>query len=196
MFGETIFTAIVGVLAFAATNLDDLVVLTAYLAAGRVTRSEAIRGQVAGMAAVMALSMVGAMGTVLIPPRLLPWLGLLPVGIGLSHLWRAWIFWRSGAPKETKPPSRRNASAGTLTIALLVLANSGDNLGVYIPLFSAQSFLMSGVQIALALGMAALWAAFAAALVNHPKLGAPLRQIAAWLLPWVLIGIGVLILLP
>jgi cadmium resistance protein CadD (predicted permease) len=80
-------------------------------------------------------------------------------------------------------------------VALLTVSHGGDNIGVDVALFSAQSIFMDGVQIAVALGMAVLWGRLCAALIAHPSLGAPFRRAGPWLLPWVLIGLGVLILM-
>jgi cadmium resistance protein CadD (predicted permease) len=201
--GELVFTVVVAVLAFAATHLDDLLVLTGSLAAGRVTSRDALRGQVIGTGALMVVSCAAALGTILIPPGWHHWLGLLPLGVGLRHLYVSATSWlkerkRNKHPHAAKsaPPSVVPPRSGILVVALLALANGGDNLAVYTALFNAQTFLMSGVTILVGMAMAAVWAAFASALAHHPVLGIPIRKVGPWLLPWVLVGLGVLILLP
>jgi cadmium resistance protein CadD (predicted permease) len=198
--GEIVATTILGVLAFTATNLDDLAVLTAYLAAKRVTMRQAARGQVAGMVLVMGLSAAAALGAVWIPAAWLHWIGLLPLAIGAKQLIQSLRRAIAGLPSPVDPPVPRARGvrvwSGEATIAALVVANSGDNLGVYAALFTAQSPFLSAIQIFVALAMAAGWAWLAARLVDHPTLGAPLRRGAPWALPWVLIllGLGIVLL--
>ena len=43
--------------------------------------------------------------------------------------------------------------------------------------------------------MTALWCALAHWLVNHPTLGAPIRRYGHRILPFVLIGVGVMVML-
>lgn len=198
MFAEAIFTVIVGLLAFAATNLDDLVLLIAYLAAGRLTRQSATGGQLLGTAVLMAVSAAAALGTVLIPPEWYHWLGLLLIAVGIRQVVQSVRRWRAGALELQVPRTHAPASArrGSAFLALMVVANGGDNLGVYTTLLAANRLEMGVLLIAMTLGLAVLWVRLAAAIVAHPTLGAPVRRAAPWVLPWVLIGLGLLILIP
>jgi cadmium resistance protein CadD (predicted permease) len=224
MFGETLFAAVVGVLAFAATNLDGLFLVMLLLAMGRVTRGEAAWGQVLGTAALMALSFAGGVGTALVPNEWHHLLGLIPLGVGIKQLYDSWHKKRPAMntaavdnPAELAPTILRRllspadlqartgpelahvdaiGRSGLVLIALLTIAHGGDNLGVYIALFASQSIAMDGLQVAIALGMAWLWGRLSAALVTHRWIGGPLRTSGPWLLPWVLIALGVLILIP
>jgi cadmium resistance protein CadD (predicted permease) len=212
---EAIFSGIVGVLAFAATNLDGLFLVMVLLASGKVSRGEAVWGQVAGTAVLMALSMAGAAGTVLLPPEWNHWLGVLPLAVGVKQLWDSWRARRPeftverdlahpgrGAPKIplerilAKTRSDAAGGSGLLLVALTTVGHGGDNIGVYVALFTAQPLAMDALQTAIALLMAVLWGRLTAALIAHPTLGAPLRRAGPWLLPWVLIALGVLILWP
>jgi len=213
--GEAIFAVIVGVLAFAATNLDGLFLVMVLLAAGKISRGEAVWGQVAGTAALMALSVAGAAGTVLLPPEWNHWLGALPLAVGVKQLWDSW---RARRPEFTlegdlahpervgpkipldrilaKTRSDAAGGSGLLLVTLTTIGHGGDNIGVYVALFTAQPWAMDAIQIGVALGMAVAWGRLTAALIAHPTLGAPLRRAGPWLLPWVLIALGVLILWP
>jgi cadmium resistance protein CadD (predicted permease) len=213
MVAEALVSAFVGVLAFVATNLDGLFLVMVTLASGKISRGEAVWGQVIGTAVLMGLSLAGAIGTILVPNEWHHLLGAIPLAIGIKQLVDSWRVRRpavklsSGlAPDAPAVPVvepgklLHNARldtlgrSGTLLVALLTVSHGGDNIGVYVALFSAQSFFLDGVQILVALGMAVLWGRLCAALIAHPRLGAPFRRAGPWLLPWVLIGLGVLIL--
>jgi cadmium resistance protein CadD (predicted permease) len=201
MTDNVFLAAVQGVLAFVATNLDDLAVLVAYLASGRVTRGQAVAGQVVGMGLVLALSAAVAFGAGWVPVEWLRWIGLLPLAIGIKQLGQALLRWRRGTDStspaispDSTPLGGGGPWSGIATIALLVLANGGDNASVYTALFAGQSWMLSSVQIAAALILAGVWVGLAAWLVGHHTMGAPVRPVAPWILPWILIGLGVWIL--
>ena len=212
MLVDTLVSIVVGVLAFIATNLDGLFLVMVVLAAGRISRGEAVWGQVAGTAALMAISAAGALGTMLVPNEWHHLLGLIPLAIGIKQLVDSWrskrpssrlsagVGGRASDPaldaSQILPNTRIDtlSRSGTLLVALLTVSHGGDNIGVYVALFTAESLPMIGVLVLVALGMAVLWGRLCAALIAHPSMGAPLRRAGPWLMPWVLIGLGALIL--
>ena len=80
-----------------------------------------------------------------------------------------------------------------VAVALVTVANGGDNLGVYIPVFSREPSSIPVVVTVFAL-MTAVWCLAGHWFVNHPVLGARVRQYGHLALPFVLIGLGVHIL--
>ena len=72
-------------------------------------------------------------------------------------------------------------------------ANGGDNLGVYIPVFARDLGLVP-VSAAVFAVMTAVWCVVGRALVTHRLVAATMRRLAASLLPYVLIGLGLWIL--
>jgi hypothetical protein len=78
---------------FTVTNIDDLVLLAPFFgqAAGRgggVPR--VVLGQYLGFIGIMAVAVAGALGAGLLPESVLPYLGLLPLALGLRAAWRLW----------------------------------------------------------------------------------------------------------
>ena len=181
---ETIAEAVLaGAAAFAATNLDDLLLLIAFFAAGSYRARDVVLGQYAGIGLLFAASAAASLVSLVIPASQLSLLGLLPVLIGLQQLFA------TGAPEETVP-----ASAGFLSVAAVTVANGGDNIGVYMPLFatsSAQAICAIGAVFA---AMTALWCLAARWLVQHPAAAASIRRYGPKAMPFVLIGIGLRIL--
>ena len=80
-----------------------------------------------------------------------------------------------------------------IAVALVTMANGGDNLGVYIPVFSREPAWVP-VYAAVFAVMTALWCAAGYWLVNHPIIGARIRKYGHVALPFVLIGLGLHIL--
>lgn len=82
-----------------------------------------------------------------------------------------------------------------LSVSAVTMANGGDNLAVYTPLFSIRRPWEGGCLAAVFLLMTGLWCATAHRLICHPAVGPPLRKYGRFLLPWVLMAIGLYILL-
>lgn len=80
-----------------------------------------------------------------------------------------------------------------IAVALTTIANGGDNLSVYIPLFSRELAWVPLYAIVFAI-MTALWCGAGYWLVHHPIVGARIRQYGHVALPFVLLGLGLYIL--
>ena len=169
--------------AFAATNLDDLLLLVAWFAAGYRAR-DIVLGQYAGIGALFAASLAASMVALVVPADQLRWLGVIPVGFGVR------MFLVSGARQEPPPPA-----TGLLAVTAVTVANGADNLGVYIPLFATSSAADIAVLGAVFAAVTALWCLAARWVARHPAAGAPLRRHGPRAVPWALIGIGLWILL-
>lgn len=79
-------------------------------------------------------------------------------------------------------------------VAATTVANGGDNLGVYIPLFAAAppgALVVWGATFAVLTG---LWCAAAAAIVDRPAARRAIDRFGHRLVPWALVAIGVWIL--
>lgn len=170
--------------AFAATNVDDLVLLVAWFAAGGYRRRDIVLGQYLGIGGLFAASLAISRLAFAVPAQYLPWLGLLPVLLGLKLLFQPRV------AEQAPPPA-----SGILPVAAVTIANGGDNLGVYVPLFvasGARDLALAGGVFAL---MTALWCLAADRLVRHPAAGAALRRYGPRAVPYALIGIGLWIVL-
>src|SRR5215813_8191375 len=78
---------------FAVTNFDDIVVLSLFFAEGAGQHGAARRvvaGQYLAFTAILAVSLSVAYGASFLPKEALPYLGLLPIGIGLWDAWKVW----------------------------------------------------------------------------------------------------------
>lgn len=177
----SVFTS---VLAYISTNIDDIFVIMLLLAqAKRAAKAKLIAGHILGVTLLTAISMLGAFGLQQLSLRYVGLLGLVPIGLGI----KAWLD-RDDEEKAFK-------QVGFLTMALITLGNGADNLGVYIPLFSGFSATEQIVAALIFAMMTALWIWLANALANLPKIKAFLAKYKHFVVPIVLIFLGVCILL-
>jgi cadmium resistance protein CadD (predicted permease) len=82
----------------------------------------------------------------------------------------------------------------TLKIASITLANSGDNIAIYTPLFAQASKWQIGVYIAIFLGMVFVWLIFSYFFINFRPILNLAQKYAGYIVPFVFIGIGIYII--
>jgi cadmium resistance protein CadD (predicted permease) len=180
------------VVLFLSTNVDDLVVLIAFFANSRFRTRDVVAGQYAGVAVLFIVSAAGALLTLAIPAAYLGLLGIFPILIGLKKLLE---LRHGGEAAPTDDLVSTTASHGTIaSVALVTVANGGDNIGVYIPSFAVHSASQVAIIAVVFVAMTALLCLLAHGMVNHPRLGAPLRRYGHILAPLVLIALGMLII--
>jgi cadmium resistance protein CadD (predicted permease) len=77
----------------------------------------------------------------------------------------------------------------------VTFSNGGDNIGVYVPLFSKYGSLSQITTLTVVfIAMTAAWCITSYYFVNHPLVASRIRHIGNIVLPFVLIGLGIYIL--
>jgi cadmium resistance protein CadD (predicted permease) len=177
---------------FAATNLDDLVVLAVlFNRAGDDRRAErrVVFGQYVGFGATLAVALAAAAGASLLPEGVVAYAGLVPIAIGLREAWEAWH-----AHRGVEEGAIELRSLSIAAVAAVTFANGGDNIGVYVPVFTAEG---AGATVGYSLVfvvLVALWCGVGRAVANHPVVERTLTRWGHVLVPVVLITIGVAVL--
>jgi cadmium resistance protein CadD (predicted permease) len=191
-WGELGMSPAVAVLAasvttFAATNLDDIFLLTVFFAR-RVPPRRVIAGQYLGFAVIVAVS-IAAAGVVgfTIPRAWIRLLGLLPMGIGLKELFQMHTL----NPTHVREP---NGSLGVLSVAAATLANGADNIGIYVPFFLVNRTHLPSILAVYGL-LVFVWCVAARWLGSHPVVLKTLDRWGHWVVPFVLVVLGMYILL-
>jgi len=187
-------TIVVGIMLFATTNIDDIFLTMAFFADPRLDRRAVVAGKFVGIGAIVAVSAAAAACAMAVPPEWVALLGFAPLGLGLHRLWSAW----RAPPGVTADEEGLPAAAGSLvaqacSVAGVTAANGGDNLGVYVPVFTEQFQAIPVFAVIFAV-MTGLWCIGGNLLVNHRLVAATMRRLAGRLLPWVLIVLGLCIL--
>jgi cadmium resistance protein CadD (predicted permease) len=181
------------VVLFASTNVDDIFVLVGFFADPKLRARNIVLGQYAGIVMLFGLSLLGSLLSLVIPREYIGLLGIFAIGLGAKRLFD---LTRNQVKTETTPKSQDGGRthAKTATVALVTLANGGDNIGVYTPTFAVHSGRQLVIVSLVFAVMTALWCLFARWLVHHPTLGTPIRRYGHRIAPLVLIAIGVLVM--
>jgi len=173
---------------FAATNADDIVVLTVLCISSRASglpRPWHIwAGQYAGFAVLIGVSLAAAAGLALIPLHWLWLLGLVPLGLGLYKLAATIRAHRSG--QQASPA----AVTGLTGVIGLTVVNGGDNLSAYIPVFRTSSAVEVAVIIAVFLVGVALYCLASIRFAGHQAVVQAVQRWGQWIVPVVFILIG------
>jgi cadmium resistance protein CadD (predicted permease) len=187
-----------GIVVFATTNIDDILLLAAFFADRTMRPAAVVVGQFVGIAALTFASAVAALLALTVPDGWIALLGIAPLALGIRGLHSLWRWASEDADDElddraADARAARMAHSQWIAVALTTIANGGDNLGVYIPLFSRDLAWVPFYAILFTV-MTAVWCAAGYWLVHHPVVGARIRQYGHVALPFVLIGLGLVIL--
>jgi len=177
-------TLVSAIASFAATNVDDLFVLSVLLGAGNTFRRVVV-GQYVGFAAIVGVSAALALGATALPREWIGLLGLAPLLLGLRDLFR-----RSKSHDREEP----STALSTWSIAAVTFANGGDNIAVYTPLFTRTSGLELGLVLAVFAVLLPAWCAIARSFVALPQVEKLFDRWGHRLAPLVLVALGVYIL--
>ena len=169
---------------FAATNVDDLFVLVGFLSDPSLPRRRIVAGQVIGIAILVGVSLAAAFAALALSPAYVGLLGVAPVIIGIMKL--------SRLRKSDEAGGRRGG--GSLQVAAVTIANGGDNIGVYTPIFASQTLAEMVVTVTVFAALTFVWCFVALLIVAQPNIGRPVRRYGHILLPFVLIALGAVIL--
>jgi cadmium resistance transport/sequestration family protein len=196
-----------GTIAFAATNIDDIIILLLFFSQVNINfrRRHIVVGQYLGFALIIIASLPGFFGGLIVPREWIGLLGLFPIAIGIKQLVN-----REEEATEVqtvtsdfKPSSVRNPvvsfllsvlSPQTYKVAAVTFANGGDNISVYVPLFAGNSLASLGAILSVFFLMVGVWCAIASLLTRHATIAYILSRYGKAAVPFVLIGLGLFII--
>ncbi len=187
----------IAIAVYASTNIDDLLILAVFFANPQVRAGAVVAGHFLGLAVLVLASAGAAMLALAVPGEWIALLGLVPLALGLRLL--PALFVRGGHADDQRgealgaQPVRSGFFAQSLTVAGVTVANGGDNLGAYIPLFASAPQTL-GTYVAVFAVMIAVWCALGYLTVNNPLIGERIRRHGHVLMPLVLIALGLYIL--
>ena len=177
---------------FVTTDLDDLFVLIGFFSDTKYSPRQVALGQLLGVATLYGVSVVASLLSLVVSPAYIGLLGIFPIVIGARELWELWR--AEPADDSEDAPSEHTRQANLLTVAAVTVANGGDNMAVYTPIFATRSIAdvaIIGVVFAL---MTLVWLIGAFWLTRHRTLGVPIRQYGHRVVPFVLVALGFYIL--
>jgi cadmium resistance protein CadD (predicted permease) len=198
---QLLSTLAIAIAAFVSTNIDDLLLLSTLFVDAEFRTQSVIVGQFLGMSVLVLISILAALLTITIPRGWIALLGFAPLFLGIYRLWKL----LNRRSEKSQPASDGRDFVGkervrfawarseVLLATLLTVANGGDNLSVYIPLFSVQRESMPFYALVFAM-MTALWCLFGYHLTSHQIWRDKLKRYGRFVIPFILIAIGLNVL--
>lgn len=198
---ELITTLLVGISAFVATNIDDIVILLLLFSqlSSSFRYRHIVAGQYLGFTVLIIASLPGLFSGLIIPSNWIGLLGLIPMTMGISSLINREENETLEAVVTTTEYQDANTrslfNASTYNVAAITIANGSDNISVYVPLFASSNTVNFIIIIGVFFILIAIWCYLAYKLTYHTKIAYILSQYSSYILPFVLIILGGIIIL-
>lgn len=188
----TLPASMFAVIIFVSCNIDGLLLLMVLLCTSNLPAKSVWLGQFLSQSLLILISVALARMALHISPAYISLAGLLPITLGVRKLFERHSH-RSEEPVDQ--PNRTNKpyrAVGSTTV--LALSNGGDNLSVYVPIFTARPLVVVFSMSIVFLAMTVVWCAIASYLARHRWIGVPVRRYSQTLLPWNMIALGAYVL--
>ena len=199
-----------GIIAFTVTNIDDMMILLLLFSQSDSSfrKRHIFIGQYLGFFAIIMLSLPGFFGGLFIQREWLGLLGILPIAIGMKQLINQQAEGTEGTEVQTVNPDFPQLlhpnpvfsfflsilHPNTYQVAAITIANSGDNISIYIPLFAGQDFVSLGIIIAVFLAMVGVGCGIAYLLTSQVTIGYILSRYGRAIIPFILMALGLFIM--
>lgn len=196
-----------GIIAFTVTNIDDMIILLLLFSQSdsNFRKRHIFIGQYLGFLSIIILSLPGFLGGLFIQREWLGLLGILPIVIGVKQLINQQTestefqtvnpdFPQLLHPNPTWSFFLSILHPNTYKVAAITIANSGDNISIYIPLFAGQDFVSLAIIIAVFLAMVGLGYGIAYLLTSQVTIGYILSRYGRAMIPFILMALGLFIL--
>lgn len=186
---------IASVIAFATTNIDDIFILTLFFGNPKLDSRDIVLGQYLGIGTLIAISFAGSFIGLVIDTKYIGLLGLFPMYIGIKAL----INLAKKKEEETKDTmtkedGSKNHFQRIIAVAGVTIANGGDNISIYIPLFATLAFTGKISMVIIFLLMTAVWCLIARYLSRRPLVQKAVERYGHIITPFVFILLGIYIL--
>lgn len=183
---------IVGVTAatFAATSLDNLGLVAVLAADGNLRFRDILAGYVAAALLVVAAAYWAAEAIEGLPGHYLGLIGLVPIAVGVLRLYRL----RRPLTRAETPFSDRVAR-GPISIALMMLAQSGDSLAAFTAVFTDTAERLEPAILITVSACVVAWCLAGRWLVTQSAIAGWIERRAAHAIPVLLIVVGLYVLL-
>jgi cadmium resistance protein CadD (predicted permease) len=189
--GDLLGTIGTGTAVFAGTNVDDIIILTVLFLSSRASKKprawQIVSGQYTGIAALVVVSAVAALGLTIVPDRWVGLLGLVPFGLGLRGMIKT--IRSIDAGQDASP----TVATGMLSVAGVTIANGADNISVYTPMFRTIGLTAGLITVMVFAVLVGIWCAAGSWLGSHGKVIVIVERFGHWLVPAVFMVIGTVI---
>ncbi|MFM8912778.1 MAG: cadmium resistance transporter, partial [Flammeovirgaceae bacterium] len=180
---------VTSILTFVSTNIDDIFILIILFANQKIGNKTLVWGQLTGILALVAISLGASEVGMLVGKEYVGWLGLIPIYLGVGAGWS--LFKKHTDEQPNTLDSETNVRNQLLAVAGVTIANGGDNIGVYTPLFASISWASKFAMMVIFVAMTFVWCALAKYLVTHRYIANKIDRYGHLVMPFVLILLGV-----
>ena len=199
-----------GFTAFVATNIDDIVILMVFFSQVSLQFRpwHIILGQYLGFCVLIAASLPGFLGGQIIPEQYVGLLAIVPIAIGVHQFFNRKktdaLEVQTVAPEASVSfvhklpivePLIQLLPAQMYHVSLVTIANGGDNVGIYIPLFASLNLPSLLVVLTIFFLLIGVWCFVAYLLSQHPIIAHVLTKYGETIVPFVLIVLGLCMLI-
>lgn len=183
---------ITSILAFISTNIDDIFILTLFFGNKRFRLREIIIGQYLGIIALIAISFIASLAGLVIDTMYIGLLGFIPIYLGVKSLIE--LFRKSNEDEADEQLELKKNRNNIFIVAGVTIANGGDNVGIYTPIFATLSLTGTITMVIVFLIMTMVWCLVAKYLTTHKSVAQVIDKYGHFVTPFVLIGLGIFIL--
>lgn len=199
-------TVMLGVATATATTFDDNIYLTLFFSkTNRTFRPRHIVvGEFVGFTGLVGISLIGYFAGLMIPHIWIGLLGFLPIAIGVNALLSRQIIEEEdtvdvSVANPTNPhyhQVRRQSLWHTLRdpqtyrVSAVTLANGGNNIAIYIPLFASSTLPRLSIILAVCYAAIGLWLFVSYSLNRQPMTAVIMSRYVRRAFPFVLIWLG------
>lgn len=204
---------------FISTNIDDLFVLMLFFTQinNVIKRRHIVIGQYLGIGALTTISIIGALGVSVIPHEYVGLLGVVPIYLGIKEYVDHKKECKSNENtdhqehqnlensklEETTDTqenriltfTKRFINPSVVKVFSVTVANGGDNIGIYIPLFTGINLVGIFITVIIFILLTALWCFIGLKLAEHPFVQRNIEKYRHIFVPIIFIVLGIFILI-
>ena len=133
---------------------------------------------------ILLVSFTAALGLRAVPVEWVGLLGLIPLLLGIRGLLK---FIRTRRDRDPDPPV---LATGLLSVVAVTVANGGDNIALYTPVFRIIGVADAALTLAVFAVCIALWCLAGQLAVSHQRVVEILQRSGRWLVPVVFVVLG------
>ena len=190
-----LLTILVSALAFWATNLENQLILLAYLHYPQYSIESVSFGYVISTGLILAGSYGVSQVTLVMPKNWIHYLGFLPILLGVWELLKLRYRPQESQQEIVLNAEKIRASRAMMVVGTVTLASGGDSFVVFTSLFADTRYSADLVIFLTSIGMAISWVALARWLSGYVWISTQLQRFRSLLLPILLILVGGFILM-
>lgn len=196
-----ISTLVQALVLFVATNIDHLALLALWFVHGQNrpgTTTRICTGQYVGFGAILGVTLVlSTISGFVIPQEYLRLLGLIPLALGIKAgigEIRERLSAEEDDDEDEAEAQLKGKKVSVGAVALVTMANGGDEVAAYLPVFALSTWWQVALFSAVFLVLAGVLLALARFITGRMGLAEVLERFEAIIFPSVLMLLGVLIL--